>query len=210
MCALYCTGYEKSSDDVALTRISINTDQDDVADTAAAVDLYKRNQNAVHDHLMQAMDMYKKMLLQTNGTDLTKLPQSIMFCPSAVHFYPRVLAKTAGIVASNNNTLDVSIDGALPPLERVNAEAPGFDPSRMLIWVPSSAISAEFAEQFVDNHTVTRYVRGLRCLLLLHRGADLAAVIFVTHRESQAAPAGVSEMTVQVMNFRPVTTDLKA
>ncbi len=137
-----------------ITRIHINSESSD--QDAIAVDIYRQNRNSVQQQLLDAMEMYKKMLVQSNATnfDDANLPSSIMFCPSAIHIQPRLFqTKAAGnaVVAATNNGTLVADTEALPPLKA----QPGPDPRRMLIWVPSHSLAADWEGMFPDNDNET-------------------------------------------------------
>lgn len=160
-----------------VTRIHINSDAS-AEDQAIAVDIYQRNQHIVQDQLKQAMEMYKKMLLQTNSSNLDDInvPSSIMFCPSAIHIQPRLL-KT---VVTNSNSNSTTVDFASPMLDdslpSTNPKAKdSLDPTKMLVWVPSNSIAADWGNLFSLDET-----------------------------EPGDKPSGVTEINVKVIGVRPL------
>ena len=90
------------------------------------------------------------------------MPSSIMFCPSAIHIQPRVdekvgrerwargtsaphvcalRARAQGVVDSRRNH---SAPRSTSTSIRVSDASGAVDPSRMLLWVPSNAIAADW------------------------------------------------------------------
>jgi hypothetical protein len=115
-----------------------NEDDEEEQGRELAVDIYQHNQHNIHQSLMDAMNMYKKMLQQSNSS-LADTTASIMFCPSAIHIEPRMLSKRQ------------SDSKVLVSRTQSDDEEETFDPRNMIVWVPSKALLPTWGASFNDT-----------------------------------------------------------
>jgi hypothetical protein len=152
------------------TAVKIHNRHDTEDAAALAVDLYQKKQNSIHQSLLEAMEMYKKMLIQSNHT--LSDGASIMFCPSAIHIEPRMFGKS-----ESGSVVVRSVNGSLPE----SSPQKEFDPSKLLVWIPSNSISQTWGGFLNETHAARK-----------------------AQPQAKGRLSGVTELRVKVTDVRPI------